>query len=204
MDDFRPDTLPDAVTDPDQRAATQEGQAAFRKQRLDHVASAEANRPTPAADPSRQGAFEQKPDVQQQQIELWAHRALAYFDDNFGGDADWPMFVRHYELPPVWVDSLVKPRALELQARRSEPGVEVQLEGGGGPNGPALPPAVDTGRRDERGPSGDSFQVGRGHDPTTVTRAREALDTYLENVASGVIGTPDAAVIERLERLAGL
>lgn len=217
MDDWDPEAMPAAVTDPDVREAADKGQEEHRRRRLDHMATVEANRASPLADPARQGAFDQKPDIQQQQIELWAHKWLAYLEQNDPGldvagiESTWLRFVRQNELPQVWADTLVLPRAQELGARRLEPGVhpglfesteEVQLEGGAGPQ-PPVPPEIDTGRPDERGPSGNDSTVGNTGTLLPIAQARAALDTYLGRIASGEI-TGEQAMLERLERLAGL
>lgn len=231
-DDWDPEALPAAYTDPDIAAATTEGQEQFRKARLEHVADVEANRPTADADPHRQGAFEQKPDVQDQQIELWAYKALAAFDAN-EGVADWPQFTRINELPEVWVNTLVKPRYEELRARRGEPGVhpglfdrtedlppreivvdsfqkqEVQLEGGVR-EGAGAPATGETGHVD-RGPV-PSEQAIAAREPEPIEpgspreavaeQAQQALTKALERIALGE--NVDAELIGRLERLAGL
>jgi hypothetical protein len=222
MDDWNPEALPSAVTDPDEREATVEGQRQFRRDRDEHMARVEEHRGSPEADPARQGAFEQKPDIQQSQIELWAYKWL---ED--GGD--WAQFIRIHELPEVWANTLVKPRADEIRSRRALPeeqglfeSTDVQLEGGGSaPTGatghvqspgsidhgplPSEQTIAETEPFDERGPSGNAFQLGRDTiDAANRTRAAEALGKYLERVATGEILEPDVAVIDRLERLAGL
>lgn len=226
VDDWDPEAMPAAVTDADVREASQETQDYTRRQRLDHTAAVEAHRPTPEADPARQGAFEQKPDVQQQQVELWAYKALAYFDGP-GEGGTWERFVRENELPPSWADSLVKPRFEELRARRTEPRTQGLLEStpehtaGAGPmteedflgaaraayqgsgreevtlegaSGPAEPPPVPI-RVDD--PAGRLESLPAPH------LGRAALDKYLQRIAAGEI-EGDPAMLERLERLAGL